>query len=48
MVEYRIRLGPGATKPYPLWDRIPDELAVRVGRFIAAYSLIEFELEVII
>jgi hypothetical protein len=48
MVEYRIRLRPGATKPHPLWDRIPDELAVRVGRFVAACSLIEFEIEVII
>ena len=46
MVEYRFPLQPG--KPHPLWDEIPDELAVRVGRFMAAYSLVEFELEVII
>jgi hypothetical protein len=46
MVEYRFPLPPG--KPHPLWDAIPDELAIRVGRFVAACSVIELELEVII
>lgn len=31
-----------------LWNRIPDDHAVLVGRFIAAWSLIEFKLECLI
>ena len=31
-----------------LWNRIPDDQALRVGRFIAAWGLIEFKLECLI
>jgi hypothetical protein len=48
MVDYRIRLPQGDTRPDALWNTIPDEHAVRVGRFLAAWSLIEFKLECII
>ena len=48
MVEYRIRMHPGDNRPDALWEQIPDDHAVRVGRFMAAWSLIEFKLECII
>ena len=35
-------------QPDVLWNAIPDEHAVRVGRFMAAWSLIEFKLEYLI
>jgi hypothetical protein len=48
MVDYRVRLEPEDPSPDALWDRIPDEHAIRVGRFMAAWTLIEFKLEYII
>jgi hypothetical protein len=48
MVNYRLRLDPDDPSPDALWDRIPDEHAIRVGRFMAAWTLIEFKLECII
>jgi hypothetical protein len=48
MADYRIRLHPDDTRPDALWGIIPDEHALLVGRFIAAYALVEFKLECII
>jgi hypothetical protein len=48
MADYRIRLRPGDNRPDALWNQIPDDHAVRVGRFMAAYALVEFKLEMII
>lgn len=48
MVEYRIRLSEEDTRPDALWAQIPDDHAVRIGRFMAACSLIEFKMEMII
>jgi hypothetical protein len=48
MVDYRIRLSDEDTRPDALWAQIPDDHAVRVGRFMAAMSLVEFKLEMII
>ena len=48
MVDYRIRMRPGDTRPDVLWEQISDDHAIRIGRFIAAWGLIEFKLETII
>ena len=48
MTTYRIRKRDGDAKPDAIWDQIPDEHAIRVGRLIAAYALVEFKLEAII
>jgi hypothetical protein len=48
MAEYRIRMLPGDNRPDVLWEQIPDDYAILVGRLMAAWSLIEFKLECII
>jgi hypothetical protein len=48
MTQYRISKGTGDPRPDAIWDQIPDEHALRVGRFIAAYALVEFKLEAIV
>lgn len=35
-------------QPDVLWNAIPDEHAVRVGRFLAGCALVEFKLEILI
>jgi hypothetical protein len=48
MTDFQIRLHPDDPRPDALWDRIPDKHALGVGRFMAAWTLIEFKLECII